>query len=106
MMSPYATLSRPAQPYSSGRLAPNSPSSAMPGISCLGNRPSMYASPMTGIRCSSTQARTVSRTARSSSLRRLSTFRKSTPVNWDVAAAVAMGILVQGLVIDLERYPG
>ena len=35
----------------------------------------------------------------------MSRLRKSTPVNWDVAAAVAMGILVQGLVIDLERYP-
>jgi len=50
----------------------------------------MYASPMTGIRFSSTQVRTVSRTARSSSDSRLSKWRKSTPVNWDAAAAVAM----------------
>src|SRR5207302_350001 len=40
MISPYATLLSPAQPYSSGRLAPNSPSSAIWGTSCLGKRPS------------------------------------------------------------------
>src|SRR5688572_19765286 len=45
---------------------------------------------MTGMRFSSTQVRTVSRTARSSSERRLSKFRKSTPANWDVGAAVAI----------------
>src|SRR5687768_17603789 len=42
------------------------------------------------MRFSSTQERTVSRTARSSSERRESRFRKSTPVNWEVALAMAM----------------
>ena len=45
---------------------------------------------MTGMRFSSTQVRTVSRTARSSSDRSESKLRKSTPVNWEVAAAVAI----------------
>src|SRR5687768_2690310 len=51
---------------------------------------------MTGMRFSSTQVRRVSRTARSSSERRLSRFRKSTPVNWAAAAAVAMESLYVG----------
>src|SRR5215208_5115563 len=63
----------------------------MPGISCLGNLPSMYAWPISGIKFSSTQMRTVSRTARSSSERSESMFRKSTPVNGDTAAPVAIG---------------
>jgi hypothetical protein len=45
---------------------------------------------MTGIRFSSTQVRTVSRTARSSSERSESKLRKSTPVNWEVPVAVAI----------------
>src|SRR5512132_1957318 len=45
---------------------------------------------MTGIRFSSTQRRTVSRTARSSSFRSESKPRKSTPVNWDVTMPVAI----------------
>src|SRR5204863_4675034 len=40
MMSPYATWLSPAQPYSSGRLAPNNPSCAIWGTRCFGNRPS------------------------------------------------------------------
>src|SRR5919112_1712846 len=45
---------------------------------------------MIGIRFSSTQVRTVSRMARSSSDRRESRLRKSTPVNWEVPVAVAI----------------
>ena len=36
MISPYATLLSPAQPYSSGRLAPKTPSSASSGMSLPG----------------------------------------------------------------------
>src|SRR5215471_5543338 len=36
--NPYATLFIPAQPYSSGRLAPRTPSSARLGISWVGKR--------------------------------------------------------------------
>ena len=39
MINPYETLLSPAQPYSSGRLAPKTPSSATSGISSFGKRP-------------------------------------------------------------------
>jgi hypothetical protein len=73
MMSPYATLLSPAQPYRSGRLAPKKPSAASCGTIAFGKVPSTYASPITGSTSSSTNRRTVSRTARSSSERSEST---------------------------------
>ena len=39
MMSPYATLLSPAQPYVSGRLAPRKPSAPISGISSVGKVP-------------------------------------------------------------------
>src|SRR5687768_13205394 len=77
MMRPYATLFSPAHPYSSGRFAPNTPSDAISGTSSFGNFPSTYASPMIGSTRSSTKPRTLSRTARSSSERRVSIAKKS-----------------------------
>src|SRR5665213_950894 len=77
MIRPYATLFRPAQPYSSGRFAPSTPSSAIPVIISRGKWPSTYASPMIGRTWSLTKDRTESRTARSSSDRSESTSHRS-----------------------------
>ena len=74
MMSPYAMLSRPGSPYSE-MVEPNTWSSARPGTSSFGKRPSQAASSMMGRTLSSTKSPTVSRTSRCSSVSRVSKSR-------------------------------